>query len=143
MTNNTHNDTSSDKRDLVLTRVFEAPIEEVWRAWHDPEYVMQWWGPDGFTCPLAKIDFREGGTSLVSMSSPEYGDQFSTWHYQTIVPMQQIDYIHNLADQDGNRIDPADIGMPPDFPRDQLHSVAFKALDDNRTEMTITNTTGR
>jgi hypothetical protein len=50
---------------------------------------MQWWGPEGFTCPVAKMDFREGGTSLVCMSSPEYGDLYSNWEYQKIVPMQR------------------------------------------------------
>lgn len=70
---------SVKKKDLIITRVFDAPVELVWKAWTDPEYVMQWWGPDIFTCPIAKIDFREGGTSLVCMSSPQFGDQYSTW----------------------------------------------------------------
>jgi uncharacterized protein YndB with AHSA1/START domain len=54
-----------EKQDLVFTRLFDAPIEEVWKAWSDPEYVKQWWGPNGFTAPLARMDFRQGGTSLV------------------------------------------------------------------------------
>jgi hypothetical protein len=33
---------------LVVTRVFDAPVEQVWKAWFDPSYVMQWWGPEGF-----------------------------------------------------------------------------------------------
>jgi uncharacterized protein YndB with AHSA1/START domain len=36
--------TTDTKRDLVVTRVFDAPVEQVWKAWSDPEYVMQWWG---------------------------------------------------------------------------------------------------
>ncbi len=69
------------KRDLIVTRVFDAPVELVWKAWTDPEYVMRWWGPDHFTSPSAKIDFREGGTSLVCMRAPEeFGgqDMYST-----------------------------------------------------------------
>src|SRR5688500_12752199 len=61
----------SKTRDLVLTRTFDAPVSEVWKYWVDSEYVKKWWGPDGFTAPLARMDFREGGTSLVCMSSPE------------------------------------------------------------------------
>jgi uncharacterized protein YndB with AHSA1/START domain len=125
-------------RDIVITRVFDAPVEQVWQAWSDPEYVMQWWGPNIFTSPLAKIDFRKGGTSLVCMRSPEYGDNYSTWEYQEIVPMERIEYIHNLADEDGNKIDPVTIGMPADFPRDQCHTVTFKDLGDNKTEMSVT-----
>lgn len=129
---------SETKHDLVLTRIFDAPIALVWRAWIDPPLVMQWWGPADFTCPLAQIDFQEGGTSLVRMYSPEYGDYYSTWYYQSIKPMEHIDYIHNLSDQDGNKVDPVTLNMPSDFPQDQRHVVAFKALDDTRTEVTIT-----
>jgi uncharacterized protein YndB with AHSA1/START domain len=74
--------TTRDAQDLVVTRVFAAPLEEVWKVWVDPELVEQWWGPYGFTAPVARMDFREGGTSLVCMRSAQYGygDQYSTWH---------------------------------------------------------------
>jgi uncharacterized protein YndB with AHSA1/START domain len=62
---NEHSTPATHKRDLVVTRLFDAPIEQVWKAWSDPEYVRRWWGPEGFTSPLATIDFREGGISLV------------------------------------------------------------------------------
>ena len=48
---------SVKKRDLVVTRTFDAPIESVWAAWTDPKHVMQWWGPIGFTCPVAEDRF--------------------------------------------------------------------------------------
>ena len=127
-----------EKINLVVTRVFDAPIEQVWNAWKDPELVKRWWGPDGFTAPVANIDFREGGTSLVCMSSPQFGDNYSTWHYKKIVPVQRIEYIHNLVDKDGNKIDPVSIGMPEDFPQDQLNTVAFRAVGAGKTEITIT-----
>ena len=128
-------------RDLVVTRVFAAPVDLVWKAWTDPEYVMRWWGPDHFTSPSAKMDFREGGTSLVCMRAPEdFGgqDMYSTWVYQKIVPLKRIEFIQNLADKDGNLIDPAEIGMPPEFPRDIRTVVTFKDLGNGKTEMTVT-----
>jgi uncharacterized protein YndB with AHSA1/START domain len=130
--------TEATKHDLVFTRVFDAPVERVWKAWVDPEDVKQWWGPDGFSAPLARIDFREGGTSLVCMSSPNFGENYSIWHYEEIVPMERIVYIHNLADPDGHKVDPAALGMPPDFPQDQRHVIAFKAIGDHQTELTVT-----
>lgn len=51
---------SMKKKDLAVSRVFNAPVEPVWRAWTDPALVMRWWGPDHFTSPSAEIDFREG-----------------------------------------------------------------------------------
>ena len=129
------------KLDLVITRVFDAPIEEVWKAWSDPEYVMRWWGPDFFTSPSAKMDFREGGTSLVCMRAPKNlggRDMHSTWAYKRIVSLQSIEYIHNLADKDGNKADPITLGMPPDFPKDQRNTVTFEIVGDNKTQMTVT-----
>lgn len=128
----------STVEDLVFTRTFNAPVEEVWKLWSDAGYVKRWWGPEIFTCPLAVIDFRVGGRSLVCMSAPAFGDLYSTWQYQAIEPMKRIEYIHNLADKDGNRLDPTALGMPPDFPQDQLQVVTFKPVDGGRTEMTIT-----
>jgi pimeloyl-ACP methyl ester carboxylesterase/uncharacterized protein YndB with AHSA1/START domain len=136
--NNTDTTMKNKKENLVFTCTFNAPLEDVWKAFTKPEYVMQWWGPNGFTCPLAKIDFREGGTSLVCMRSPQFGDMYSIWQYKAIDPMKRIEYIHNLADKDGNKIDPATIGMPADFPQDMRNDVVFKNLGNGKTEITIT-----
>ncbi len=143
MLDNKMADTTSgvEKKDLIFTRVFDAPIERVWQAWSNPADVMQWWGPTGFTSPMAKLDFREGGTSLVCMRAPaDFGgqDMYSTWDYQRIVPQERIEYIHNLADKDGNKVDPVNLGMPSDFPQDQRHTVTFKAISDNKTELVVT-----
>lgn len=126
------------KHDLVISKVFDAPVEAVWKGWTDGETLMKWWGPNGFTSPLAKMDVREGGTSMVGMSSPQFGTNYSLWAYEQIVPLERIVFIHNLADEAGNKIDPASIGMPPDFPIDQRHVFAFKALDGGKTELTVT-----
>ncbi len=58
----------SDKNALVVTRVFAAPRELVWKMWTDPEMFKKWWGPKMFSCPVSKIDFRVGGKFLHSMS---------------------------------------------------------------------------
>ena len=131
----------TEKKDLVISRVFNATIEQVWQAWSDPEDVMRWWGPTGFSSPMANINFHEEATSLVAMRPPkDFGNQdfYSTWTYQKILPMERIEYIHNLSDKDGHKIDPTSVGMPADFPRDQLHTVTFKRLGDNQTELTVT-----
>jgi uncharacterized protein YndB with AHSA1/START domain len=130
--------TKPEKQDLIFTRTFDAPLEDVWMAWSEPEYVRQWWGPNGFTAPLARMDFREGGTSLLCMSSPQFGDQYSTWYYSQIIPMKHIEYTHNLVDKDGKIIDPTKVGMPADFPQGIRNTVTFKPLGDSRTEITVT-----
>ena len=125
-------------KNLVVTRTIDAPVAEVWKYWAESEYVRKWWGPDGFTSPVAKMDFRVGGKSLVCMRTPEGQDLYSTWAYKKIVPLKHIEYIHNLADKTGKKVDPASMGLPSDFPRDVRNVITFKALGDNKTEMIIT-----
>jgi uncharacterized protein YndB with AHSA1/START domain len=133
--------TESQKRDLVITRVFDAPVQQVWNAWSDSKLVRQWWGPTGFTCPVAQMDFREGGTSLVCMRAPkEFGgqDMYNTWTYEKIVPMQRFSYLLRFADQEGHPMDPAQQGLPPAMPKEMRHEVAFKELGQDKTEITVT-----
>jgi len=129
------------KQDLVFTRVFDVPVERVWKAWTDPEQVKRWWGPDGFTCPFAKIDFHEGGISLVCKRAPKQiqggQDMYSTWTYTKIVPLREIEYLHHFADEDGNRVDPASQGLPPEMPEEVRNLVTFKAVGD-KTEISVT-----
>jgi uncharacterized protein YndB with AHSA1/START domain len=130
-----------NKKDLVVSRVFNAPVDLVWRAWTDPALVMRWWGPDHFTSPSAKIDFREGGTSLVCMRAPkEMGgqDMYSTWAYKKIVPLRLIEFVQNLADKNGNPLDPVKMGLPPEFPMDIRTVVTFNDLGNEKTEMSVT-----
>jgi uncharacterized protein YndB with AHSA1/START domain len=129
------------KRDLVVSRVFEAPVKEVWKAWSDPELVMRWWGPDGFTCPVAKMDFREGGTSLVCMRAPkQFGgqDMFNIWTYEKIVPMTRLVYILRFADKDGKEMYPAQQGLPPEMPKEVRNEVTFNELGKDKTKVTVT-----
>jgi uncharacterized protein YndB with AHSA1/START domain len=86
------------------------------------------------------MDFRVGGVSLVCMRAPkEFGgqDMYNTWTYQKIEPLQRIEYILNFADKDGNKLDPAKMGLPPGIPFDVPHVVTFKALSNTKTEMTV------
>ena len=117
------------KRDLIVTRLFDAPLELVWRAWTEPKHVMRWWGPEHFTAPVAKIDFREGGTSLLCMrASQEYGGQdfYSTLYYTKIVPMERIEYFENLSDENGVTVEPAALGLPNDFPTNMRSVVRLR-----------------
>ena len=130
-----------EKRDVVITRVFDASVERVWKAWTDPEFVILWWGPTGFTSPSCKIDFREGGKFIFHMRAPkdfQGGQDFYTAGvYKKIVPLKLIEFNQGLADKDGNRIDPAAMGMPPDFPKEIPSALAFKRVGD-KTELTAT-----
>lgn len=133
--------TESTHRNVVCTRVFNAPVERVWKAWSEPESVMQWWGPRGFTCPIAQMDFREGGTSLLCMRAPqEYGggDMYNTWTYHKIDPHSRIEFVLHFTDRHGTKLDPSQTGHPPGVPQEVRHVITFKPVGENQTEMTVT-----
>ncbi|WP_210481015.1 SRPBCC domain-containing protein [Naasia sp. SYSU D00948] len=124
--------------DVDVTRTFDAPVDRVWRAWSEADEVKKWWGPDGFTCPVAEVDLRVGGRALVAMRAPaEYGgrDYYNTWNYTLVEPHSRIEYVSNFADEEGNRRTPADLGLPPGIPDDGRHEVEFRDLGGGRTEM--------
>jgi len=128
------------KRTLVVTRIIDAPVEKVWRAWTDPEQVKQWWGPEFYTAPYARIDLREGGQYVFAMRAPaEFGggDSFTAGVYSKIVPLERLEFTQGLADADGKRMDPAQAGMPPDFPP-ELHTVITFKARGQMTELIIT-----
>jgi uncharacterized protein YndB with AHSA1/START domain len=124
-------------KDLILKRVFDAPIERVWKAMTDPQQVMRWWGPAGFSSPSCKMDLRVGGMALFCMRSPSGEDIYTSWVFTKIVPMERIEFIQNHADKDGNSMHPSAIGAPDDFPQDVRNVLAFRAVG-NKTEITIT-----
>jgi uncharacterized protein YndB with AHSA1/START domain len=62
-------------RELVLTRIINAPREKVYRAWTDPELLKQWFAPLPWTTPAAELDVRPGGANLIVMRNPE-GNEF-------------------------------------------------------------------
>lgn len=128
--------------EMFLTREFDAPVERVWQAWSDAGRVRQWWGPNGFTAPVAEIDFREGGKSLVCMRAPEeYGgmDMYNTWTYTKIEPHSRIEFVQHFSDADGVAFDPAQQpGVPAGIPFEVPHVITFRPLDGGRTELTVT-----
>lgn len=126
--------------DMVVVRVIDAAVEQVWKAWSEAEYIKQWWGPTGFTAPIAEVNFHVGGKTLVCMKAPaEFGGQsfYNTWTYTQIVPMQTIEFIQHFTDDQGNPFAPAAAGLPPGIPDEVPHIVTFKSIADNATEITV------
>lgn len=129
------------KEDLVVTRIIDAPVEFVWKAWTEPERVMRWWGPKYYTSPSCKIDLREGGKYLFCMRAPkDQGgqDMYNTGVYKKIVPMERLEFTMSMSDKDGNIVDPTAVGMPPEFPKEVRMVVAFKPIKGDMTELTVT-----
>lgn len=127
----------TETHDVVVTRTLDVAQERVWHAWSDPNEVTRWWGPQGFTSPMCRMEFREGATTLVSMRSEQGWELFNTWTYRSIEPMARIEFVQGFADKDGNRVSPADLGLPPGIPEEVRHVVTLAAVDETTTELTV------
>ena len=66
----TNSEATAD-REMVITRMFDAPRALVFAAWTDPAHIAQWWGPKGFTTPVCELDVRLGGAMLIHMRGPD------------------------------------------------------------------------
>lgn len=124
----------SDQK-LVIERVFDAPRELVWRAWTEPEMFARWYGPNGFTVPVCKIDFRVGGTFLTCMSGPENFEYWTTGVYREIVPIERIVATESPADPEGNVVSPTHYGMSAEMPLETLRTVILETYESNKTKM--------
>ena len=81
---------ADDERDLVLTRLIDAPREQVYRAWTDPELLTQWFAPQPWSTPHAELDVRPGGASCIVMRSPEGQDFPNHGVYLEVVENERL-----------------------------------------------------
>jgi uncharacterized protein YndB with AHSA1/START domain len=65
------NSISSGDRMNVVSRIFDAPLDLVWRAFTDPDHLQQWWGPNGFTNTIHSFDLKPGGAWHLTMHGPD------------------------------------------------------------------------
>lgn len=80
----------SANRELMLTRLINAPREKVYRAWTDPELLKQWFAPLPYTTPVADLDVRPGGANFIVMRGPDGKDMPNRGVYLEVVPNERL-----------------------------------------------------
>ena len=105
--------TISKEESVVIERVFDAPISLIWQLWTEPKHFKNWYGPQGFSIPVAKMDVRVGGKRLICMASPDGAmKMWFTGEYREVIPETRLVFTDSMSDEDGNVISPAAMGMP-------------------------------
>jgi len=94
--------TESSKWDLVMTRVFDAPRELVFKAWTETKRVAQWWGPAGFTNPVCEVDARNGGAIRIHMRAPNGVVYPMRGVFQEIDEPERLVFVTSALDEKGN-----------------------------------------
>ena len=97
-------------RKIVVVREFDAPLEEVWKAWTDSSILDKWWAPKPWKAKTKKMDFRPGGVWLYSMVGPDGAESFCRADFKTIVPNKSYTGDDAFCDENGN-ITPDPPGM--------------------------------
>ena len=87
-------------REIVISRLIDAPRELVFDAWTDPERVVQWWGPRGFTTTTHKMEVKPGGVWIFVMHGPDGRDYQNKITYLEIVPPERLVYTHGGGEGD-------------------------------------------
>jgi uncharacterized protein YndB with AHSA1/START domain len=135
----TDNDVSQDA--VVIERSFDAPVDLIWQMWTDPEHFKAWYGPDGATIPVAKMDVRVGGTRLVCMEMQSPDGPMQMWftgEYREVVENERLVYTESMSDENGNVVSPSDMGMPEGHPTTTEVRVDLEDIG-GRTKMVMTH----
>ena len=77
-------------RELVLTRLIDAPREKLFKAWTDPELLKQWFAPLPYTTPVVELDVRPGGANLFVMRDPEANEFPNRGVYLEVVENERL-----------------------------------------------------
>jgi uncharacterized protein YndB with AHSA1/START domain len=128
--------TNASKREFTITRVFDAPPELVFKAWTQPQHLMRWWAPKGFTTGHCTVDLRPGGVFHYSMRSPEGQEIWGIGVYREIVEPERIVYTDSFADAAGNPVPPSYYGLSTGHPLESLVTVTF-AGHEGKTTLTL------
>lgn len=110
-------------REIVLSRVYDAPRELVFEAWTDARHLCEWFGPTGYTCTTREADIREGGRWRFDMRAPDGNVYQSRIAFLTMRAPELIVYDH------GSDID--------DDPRRFRVTLTFDAQTDGKTVFTL------
>ena len=124
-------------KELTITRIIDAPVDIVWKAWTDSEYFKRWWGPKGFTAPDNKMDLRVGGKYLSSMLSPDGQKFWNTGVFREIVRHKRLVVTDSFADEKGNVVPASHYGMSADFPKEMQIAVTFGEVPGGKTKITL------
>src|SRR5262245_43510210 len=134
MTTATKSDTPARGGDFVISRVFDAPRDLVWKAFTEPERMKEWWGPKGFKVITSKMDLRPGGTYLYGMKGPDGSPMWGKFVFREIVAPERLVVITSFSDEAGGITRHP---MAPNWPLEMLSTFTFEEQSSTKTKLTI------
>jgi uncharacterized protein YndB with AHSA1/START domain len=120
-------------REFVVTRVFDAPRDLVFRAGTEADRLAHWFGPKGFTMLSARLDLRPGGVFHYGMRSPDGKAMWGRWVFREVDPPGRLVFVASFSDEEGGVTRHP---FAPEWPLEVLSTVTF-AEHDGKTTLTM------
>ena len=125
---------AAPSKDFVISRVFDAPRDLLWRCFTEQERMSQWWGPKGVKLVKSQMDFRVGGTYHYGMQNPDGQIMWGRMIYREISPPERIVFINSFSDETGG------LGrhpLAPQWPLQMLSIFTFEDAPGGKTKFTV------
>jgi uncharacterized protein YndB with AHSA1/START domain len=129
---NTSADLTNDA-EFVITRIFDAPRELVWKVHAEVEHMAHWWGPKGLTWIGGTLDFRPGGVFHYGMRSPDGQEMWGKFVYREIVRPERIVFVNSFSNKSGGT---TRAPFAADWPLEVLNTLTFTE-DNGKTTLTL------
>jgi uncharacterized protein YndB with AHSA1/START domain len=125
---------AAPSKDFVISRVFNALRDLLWKCFTEPERMSQWWGPKGVKIVKSQMDFRVGGTYHYGMQNPDGQVMWGRKVYREITPPERVVLIDSFSDEAGG------LGRHPLAPQwpPQMHTIfTFEDEPGGKTRFTV------
>jgi uncharacterized protein YndB with AHSA1/START domain len=124
----------TQSKDFVITRMFDAPRELVWKCFAEPERMKEWFGPKGSSIVASNMDLRIGGTYHGAMRDPAGNIAWAKFVYREIVPPERLVWEHSFSDAAGGLTRHP---LSPTWPLKLLTRVTLEEAVGGRTKLTL------
>jgi uncharacterized protein YndB with AHSA1/START domain len=94
--------TQDGKKKMTVVKSFDAPLDQVWKAWSDSTILDKWWAPKPYRAVTKSMDFRPGGFWMYAMTSPQDEITWCKENYKAIEPKKSITNSTHFCDIEGN-----------------------------------------
>lgn len=129
----------SQEKELLITHLFDAPIEVVFEAWTDPEKLRHWYAPEGCSIEYKYIEVKPGGRFHYQIHDPLNGGGWIIGTYLKILPPEKLVFTIQFSNENGDMTDGYTGGMSAVWPGEILTTVTFEPIG-NQTKATIHET---
>jgi uncharacterized protein YndB with AHSA1/START domain len=127
-------ETASAGRPFIISRVFDAPRELVYRAWTEQDRLMRWFGPRGLTYVTGSIDLRPGGVAMYCLRMPDGKELWGKWVFCEVLAPERLSFVNSFSNQQGGL---ERHPMSPTWPLEMLTTVTFAATAPAKTTLQL------